>query len=103
MITSPEAIRYTNEVVRPMCERLRALKAEIDSALVTYNAGLGDVFYNDAAGLVDDGREDEGVSRLTGNDILLVITQLQAIQTQLNGGGVANVIAKPFVRPLAVS
>lgn len=38
-ITDPVAIRYTNEVVRPMCEKIRALKAESDSALVTYAAG----------------------------------------------------------------
>lgn len=101
-ITDQEAIRYTNEVIRPMAEKLRALKAEIDSALVTYNAGVGDVFYNNSGETIADNREAEGVSRLTGNDILLLVTQLQTFQTQLNGVGVANVIAKPCVRPIDV-
>jgi hypothetical protein len=103
MITNTEAIRFTNEVVRPMAEKLRALKAEIDGALTTYNAGVGSVFYNASAEEIADGRAAEGVSRLTGNDVLLLITQLQTIQTQLDGGGVANVIAKPCVRPLTAS
>lgn len=103
MITDPQAIRFTNEVVRPMAEKLRGLKVEIDAALTTYNAGVGDIFYNASAEIIDDGRANEGVSRLTGNDILLLITQLQTIQTQLNAGGVANVIAKPCVRPLTIS
>jgi hypothetical protein len=103
MITNAQAIRYTNEVIRPQAEKLRAIKAEIDAALTTYNAGLGDVFYNATSEVIDDGRDDEGVSRLTGNDVLLLITQLQTIQTQLNGAGVANVIAKPCVRPLSAA
>lgn len=103
MITDPQAIRFSDEVIRPMAERFRALKAEVDSALATYNGGVGDIFYNDAAGLVDDGRESEGVSRLTGNDVLLLVTQLQAFQTALNAPGVSAVISKPCVRPLSVS
>ncbi len=103
MITDPQAIRYTNEVVRPMAEKFRALKAEVDSTLATYNGGVGDIFYNDTAGVIDDGREAEGVSRLTGNDVLLLITQLQAFQTQLNQAGVAAIISKPCVRPLTAS
>jgi hypothetical protein len=83
-----------------MAEKFRALKAEVDAALTTYNASVGTIFYNNTAELVDDGRESQGVSRLTGNDVLLFITQLQAFQTQLNGAGVGNVISKPCVRQL---
>lgn len=101
-IDNPEAIRFVNETVRPMCEKIRALKAEIDSALVTYAAGVGDVYYNNSGETIADNREAEGVSRLTGNDVLLVVTQLQTIQTQLNGVGVASVIAKPCVRSLEI-
>ena len=32
-ITNAEAIRWTNEVVRPLAEQMRGLKARIDSAL----------------------------------------------------------------------
>jgi hypothetical protein len=99
-IVSAEAIRYVNEQIRPLAEAIRALKARVDASLTTYNAGVGTVFYNNAADPIMDGREAEGVSRLTGNDILLFVTQMIAFQTQLNGVGVANVISKPCVRPL---
>lgn len=102
-IINPECIRYTNEVVRPLAESVRALKARVDSALTTYNAGVGTIFYDNTSGTIQDGREAEGVSRLTGNDILLLVTQLQTFQSQINGAGVEGVISKPCVRPLEVS
>lgn len=103
MITNAQAVRFVNEVIRPKAEQLRALKAEIDGAMATWHGGLGAVFTADMAGLVADGREAEGVSRLTGNDVVLLISQMEAMQTQLNGGGVAAVISKPCVRTLAAS
>ena len=99
-ITNTQAIEFTNQVVRPMAEKFRGLKAEVDSALATYNGGVGDIFYNNTGATIEDGRESEGVSRLTGNDVLLLITQLQAYQTQLNASGVPAVISKPCVRAL---
>ena len=69
-ITNYEVIQYTNDTVRVMAEKLRALKYEIDAAMTKYNSGIGAVCVADMAGIVEDGRESEGVSRLTGNDIV---------------------------------
>lgn len=99
-ITDAEAIRYCNEQVRPLAERMRALDYEIQAALVTYNAGVGDIFYNATGETIEDGRADEGVSRLTGNDVLLLVTQMQAYKTAMDQAGVRNVISKPCVRTL---
>ncbi len=99
-ITDTVAIRYTNEVVRPMAEKLRNLKAEIDSHMLQWHGGIGVIFTADMAGLVDDGREAEGVSRLTGNDVVGLVNQISALQTQLAGVGVMDVISKPCVQPL---
>ena len=101
-ITNNEAIRFTNEVVRPAAEKLRALKAEFDAHMLSWHGGLGAIFTDDMAGLVDDGRDNEGVSRLTGNDVVGLVNQISALQTQLDGVGVMNVITKPCVRPLYV-
>jgi len=98
-ITNPIAIKYVNEVVRPLAERFRDLKPDVDAATVAWFAGISTLFPNDATA-VDDGRDREGISRLTGADVNNIVTQLLAYQTQLNGGGVANVIAKPCVRTL---
>jgi hypothetical protein len=96
-ITNQEAIRFTNEAVRPLAERFRQLKNDIDSALAAYNSGLGAIFTSGQAEPISDNRENEGVSRLTGNDVLLFVSQLQAFQTQLDGVGVAAVVSKPCV------
>jgi hypothetical protein len=102
MITDPQAIKFANEVVRPIAEKLRGLKAEIDSHMLTWHAGgVGAMFGGDnLAASVEDGRENEGVSRLTGNDVVGLLNQVEALQTQLDGVGVMNVIAKPCVRAL---
>ncbi len=100
-ITSAEAIRYTNEVIRPLAEEFRALKVRVDAALVQWFAGMDKTITNDASA-VKDGRDSEGVSRLSGSDIVNFISQLAAFQAQLNAAGVANVVAKPCVRALSV-
>ena len=96
-ITDPRAVRFANEAIRPLAERVRDLKADIDAVGVAWFGGLSALFPNDSS-VLDDRREAEGVSILTGADVTNLITQLLAIQTQLNGGGVAGVISKPCVR-----
>lgn len=103
MITDPQAIRFTNEVIRVKAEQVRALKAEIDSAMAAWFGGINSLIPNSAEEALDDGRESEGVSRLTGADINALVTQLAGIQTALNAAGVADVISKPCVRPLSAS
>lgn len=103
MIDNPQAIRYVNEVIRPKAESLRALKAEVDAALVQWFGGVNALVPNDAGEAVDDGRENEGVSRLTGADVNNLVTQLAAYQTQLDQEGVAAVVSKPCVNQLRVS
>ena len=100
MITDPQAIRYTNEVVRVKCEQVRALKAEIDSLMAAWYGGINALIPNDGDEALDDGRESEGVSRLNGADINSVIVQLAGIKTALDAEGVAGIISKPCVRSL---
>ena len=101
-ITNAEAIRFVNEVIRPMAEKMRGLKAEVDAATTQWFAGLNAIIGTSADDDLQDGREDDGVSRLTGADITGFVTQMLAYQTQLNQGGVAGVIQKPCVRALQV-
>lgn len=97
-ISDKQAIRFVNEQVRPMCERVRALIAEIDSMQVDWFQGLNALFPNDSSS-VDDGREGEGISRLTGADINNVMTILGAIAGEKN----EQIIGKPCVRALTAS
>lgn len=101
-IINPEAIRYVNEVVRPLAEQLRSYKAQVDAALITWNAGVGTIIGNSAADTIEDGRTAEGVSRLTAANVSAFGAQLVILQTQLNQAGVPQIISKPCVRTLEI-
>ena len=102
-ITNEEVIGYSNEVIRPLAEKLRALKAELDSATVTWFGTISANCPNDSNEVLEDGRSSDGVSILTGQDIVSVVTVIQSLQTELDTAGVDNIISKPCVRPLSVS
>lgn len=93
-ITNPEAIRFVNEQVRPLCERLRALKAEFDALAPRWYGGLNVTISNSANDPIVDNRDAEGVSRLTGADVHNAVAQLLAVAPN------AEIIAKPCVNPL---
>ena len=100
-ITDPEAIRFVNEVVRPLCERVRALSADINAARAKYDALNGPPFFGHGAENVVDNRQAEGVSQLTGNDVLaFVALVLDSIKNTLDVAGNAALVSKPCVRML---
>lgn len=95
MITDPQAIRFCNEVIRPLCEELRAVKAKIDAGTVTWIA-IQALVPNNAAEIVEDGRESEGVSRISGADVRAVVAILATVGTAVTDA----TIGKPCVRAL---
>jgi hypothetical protein len=101
-MSSKEVVKYTNEQVRPMAEKLRGLKAEIDAALLQWHSGIGAELTADLSTTIDDGREAEGISRLTANDCVNLIAILESLQAELGQVGKAQIISKPCVRPLRV-
>jgi hypothetical protein len=94
-ITNPEAVRFVDEQIRPLCETARSLKAEILAAQTLWFGGLNTAIPN-TSDLIDDGREEEGVSRLTGIHVNGAMGQLITLAGNLND----EIIAKPCVRPL---
>jgi hypothetical protein len=102
-ITNPQAIAFTNQSIRPLCEKVRALKAEIDDATTAWFGGINTTIGSSANDTLHDGREDEGISRLTGDDITAAMVLFLSIQTTLDGAGAAARIQKPCVRPIEAS
>lgn len=94
-ITNPIAIKFVNEKIRPITEKIRALVAAGTSIKIGWDSGIKDLFPNDDS-LVADGREAEGVSRVTGADINNVMIVAEAMLSQNN----PVVIEKPTVRAL---
>lgn len=100
-MNNPEAIRFVNETVRPLAEKIRALKAELNAARVTWYSGMNANF-NKGTELVEDGRDAEGVSRLACDDVINFMSQ--AIKTAEAEASAWNdqVVSKPCVRAFHV-
>ena len=101
-ITCPEAIKFANEQLRPMAERLRDLNALMDALNVIWAGGGVSAYFSEASDTLEDGREAQGVSRLTGADVMNFVSQVQTIIAQFDGVGVMDVINKPCVRAMVV-
>lgn len=97
-ITDPEAIKFVNEQIRPLAERLRAEMVLITSIETTWTGGMNAKFPNDTSA-VQDNRDAEGVSRLTGADI----QSLMSVAIGMRNAGNTQIVAKPCVRGLSVS
>lgn len=95
-ITNPEAIKFVNEQIRPLCEEARAFNARVTAMQTKWNSGINALFPNDTTAL-DDGRDAEGVSRLTGANVQQAVGSLLAMLTASN----SQIIEKPCVRPLS--
>ena len=97
-ITDAEAIKFTNDYIRPMCENLRYMTARGSDWSKKW-AELSSKFPNDTNEIVEDGKEAEGISRLTGADINAVATVFGSLLTIMDDTA-QTAIAKPCVRPL---
>ena len=102
-ITDAEAIRFVNEQIRPMAERLRDLNALLDYTQGQWFGGGLSAHFAAGSDTVEDGREAEGVSRMTAQDVTNLMTQIGTIITQFDGAGVMDVVNLPTVRALRVA
>jgi len=97
-ITDPEAIKFTNDYIRPMCENLRYMSARGADWAQKW-AELSSKFPNNDSDMVEDGREAEGISRLSGADINAVAAVFGSLLTIMDATA-QTAIHKPCVRPL---
>lgn len=94
-ITNPEAIRFVNLQIRPLCEAMRELKIRMVDMKNTWDNHVGALIPNDASPL-DDGREAEGISRLTGADV----NNARNTMASLIAGISDAVVGKPCIRTI---
>ena len=99
-ITDPEAIKFVNDYIRPMCETLRYMTVR-GADWSTKWGEISALFPNDTS-LVEDGRSEEGISRLTGADINNVSIVFSTLLTMMDASA-QTAVAKPCVRPLLYS
>lgn len=100
-ITNEEAIKFSNEQVRPMAEKMRNLYYEMKAMQADWYNGLSSVIPADTGEIIQDNRTSD--SDLSGNDIVGIMVQVDEYIAQIEASGVLGVIQKPCVRKLEVS
>jgi hypothetical protein len=102
-VTNPEAIKFVNEIVRPLAEEARALKYLIDHAASKWFAGIDDEIGSSVGDAIADGREGQGVSRLTAKDVTDFLGTLNGIRQLMDTTNEFDIVLKPCVRALRVN
>lgn len=100
-ITDPLVIRFVNEQIRPYAEILRALASRTADMRSSYGVQVEPLLV--AAGNVPtdpvmDGREDQGVSRLTLDAITDIMALADTVDTFLSGAVTNAAVTLPTVR-----
>lgn len=93
-ITDPRAIRFCNETLRPLAERLRDVFEDVARAEQAWTDEIGALIPNNAADIVDDGRVAQGVSILNGqevNSLRAIFLQLKNLRAGSAVTSIANV------------
>ena len=100
-ITDPVAIAFVNNYVRPMAEALRDLSPRLIDMRSRWFAGGMSLACGTDGDTIEDGREDQGVSRLISQDVIEVMTEVGIIADSFALAGVLDNLSVPCVRPLA--
>ena len=76
-INNPQAVRFCNEQIRVLADTLLTAFRTAEAVRDFYYAHpeLSDLFNQNASEFVSDGSEADGRPRITGNDVLLLITR----------------------------
>lgn len=95
-ITNAQAVRFSNEAIRPLAETLLNAYYQAKQTVEAYYADptLGSAYLAGIAEAVADGSDVDGRPVVTGNDALGLITQASAYVDWVESGGnaVLNVL-----------
>lgn len=81
-ITDPIAIRYCNEVFRPLSEELNRALVKVDQTITDLNPEAKDLLnlFPNTDDVIKDNRESEGISRLLSKDCVRMIKICQSLR-----------------------
>lgn len=95
-ITNAQAVKFSNEAIRPLAETLANAYYEAKQVIQSYYAdpSLGEAYTTGIAETVADGSDVDGRPLVTGNDALGLITQASnfVATMEANGGAALNVL-----------
>ena len=99
---NPQAIRFVNQRARVRAEDLRRLYYLLSDDLAQWNSGINLEIANNSEVDIEDGRANEGVSRLTGEDVHTLMARLLAVLNVLDAAYAMDVVTKACVRELDI-
>ena len=102
-ITNPGVIVFCNEDIRPLAEKLRALKAIAVSINDEWDSVHAGNTPDSPSEYLEDGRESEGVTQVTGEEINDIMGLSATIETALSTPANESLLSKFSVRPLQVT
>ena len=102
-ITNPEAIRFVNEIIRPLSESVRGTNVIVDEAAAEWNGQAMNAYFTNGPDTVEDGREAQGVSRATAQDVTDFVGVVADIKAALDAPGAMDIVRKLCVRPLRIT
>lgn len=97
-VTNPEAIKFTNERIRPAADKFAASYIAAVAHMAAWEAVKALVPNDDT--LIEDNRQNEGVSQLTGRDVHTIAAMVKNIKDTLeaNSNALRDVVFKVSVQ-----
>jgi len=102
-IVDPEAIQFVNEIIRPLSEWVRGTNVIVDEAAAEWIGQAMNAYFANGPDTVEDGREAQGVSRATAQDVTDFVGVVAAIKAVLDAPGVMDIVRKLCVRTLRIA
>ena len=107
---TPKLVKFSNESLRPITERLRLLKIDCDWFMSRWNDEINTIIQaSDSSDTLNDGRSGQGVSTLTAGEIQVIRNIVNSFVNWYDGspnGAIASIdtkLGKATVRSLPTS
>lgn len=95
-MNDPEAIKFSNEIVRPYCEKMRNMYWEFKALVPYWSDTISAMIPNDSNEILEDGRDSD--TELTGEDLHNFVIEAAKYIAAVEELGVLSIIQKPCVR-----
>ena len=83
-IDNPEAVKFCNEIIRPMCDLLATAKIRGDAATLAWRSKSLDKVIPATDDIIADGSEEDGRTPITGMDVNYLVGLLSSLGNALN-------------------
>lgn len=103
LITNSQVIAFSNERLRTSAELIQKVKVQFEGHKAVWDGGVSSLINNVVDDTIEDGRELEGIFKLTGADAYLMMTRIDSLLAVLQAPFAMDVVNKVAVRVLQVN